>query len=87
MGLAGLIGENIWLLLVLALITVVVAVELGIIGKVKNSISNAISGLQTILENMISFDNTAVLIKSMIQLGIINALTTGSIGFTTVQNV
>lgn len=64
MGLAGLIGENIWLLLVLALITVVVAVELGIIGKVKNSISNAISGLQTILENMISFDDTAVLFLS-----------------------
>lgn len=64
MGLAGLIGENIWLLLVLALITVVVAVELGIIGKVKNSISNAISGLQTILENLISFDDTAVLLRA-----------------------
>ena len=68
-GLAGLIGENVWLLLVLALITIVVAVEMGIIGKVKNSINNAINGLESVLQNLFSFYDYEVIITNIAKNG------------------
>ena len=55
MSLASLIGENIWLLLVFALIGLLVLIEFGMIGGLKTSIDHALQGLSNYLNNIVQF--------------------------------
>ena len=65
MSLASLIGENIWLLVILVLIVIVVSVEMGAVSKLKDMLNNALNGLEAYFQNLFQFYDVGVVLGSI----------------------